>query len=304
MNDKNYEYLKDQIKYTGFPDSVNQVLKEKMQQNIPAFILAHKAVFGKDEANAMLFFKKSEDSDAYFFNGYHLSVKPEHCPAGYSQTYYIDNKRKLEGEENHKKGITLKEGYNLLAKADSAEEQRFVFGKWMNKNGETFNAWRGLNLEEKDKNGNHLYLSFHDNYGFKLEKSLAELPIMEIDKNNPDLIRSLQKGNLHSVKSESTGDQMYISAYPPARRINLFDANMILVNGKENKESLAQSKTEYNGQPRTLKNKANNESKNEEVAQPGQKQGNEKKNKVHMNRNSIGDEIEASVQRRSRGRGR
>ena len=193
---------------------------------------------GKDEANSTLFFKRAEESDKYFFNTYHLNVKTENSPEGLGQTFYINNKKKEEGQENHKRDITLKEGYNLLAKADNTDEQRFVFGKWMNKNGQIYNAWKGLNTEEKDKNGNHEFKSFHDNYGFKLEKSLRELPIREKDKNNPDLIRSLQKGNLHSVKSEMTGEQMYISAYPPGRRINLFDSNMKLVNGKENNEGL------------------------------------------------------------------
>ena len=37
MNDKNFDYLKDQVKFTGFGDASENDLKEKMQKQSPEF---------------------------------------------------------------------------------------------------------------------------------------------------------------------------------------------------------------------------------------------------------------------------
>lgn len=247
MNENNYDYLAKQLMYTGFPESLEKELKEKMTLGEPAFVLTHHAEMKKDQVDATLFFKKGE-TENYFFNTYHLRVKAEGAAEGLGQTFYISNKRLEEGQEKHKRDFTLKEAYNVLAKADNKEEQRFVYGKWAKKTGEVYNAWKGINLDEKDKNGNSELKAYHDSYGFKLDKSLVSLPIREADKNDPEIIKSLQKGNLQMVKNDA-GDNMYISAFPPGRRINLFDKEMKLVNGRENVQAqvLGEGKGPANG---------------------------------------------------------
>jgi hypothetical protein len=55
MNEKNFNYLKDQVKYTGFGSGLESQLKENMEQGQPAFTLRHQASFGKDEATATTF---------------------------------------------------------------------------------------------------------------------------------------------------------------------------------------------------------------------------------------------------------
>jgi hypothetical protein len=37
MNEKNFDYLKDQVKYTGFGDSLENDLKGKLQMGAPEF---------------------------------------------------------------------------------------------------------------------------------------------------------------------------------------------------------------------------------------------------------------------------
>src|SRR5690606_16815404 len=68
MNQKNFEYLKDQIKFTGFGEGLENELKEKMQKQTPKFMLLHQGNFGKDETVSTLHFRKSDQSEMYFFN--------------------------------------------------------------------------------------------------------------------------------------------------------------------------------------------------------------------------------------------
>ncbi|MBS1598458.1 MAG: hypothetical protein JST75_09530 [Bacteroidetes bacterium] len=227
MSQENYEYLSRQLRIAGFPETVNHDLQNKMNENAPAFVLTFSQKKHNEESNATLFFKKSDDSEKYFFNSYHLNMKTDSNASGIGQTFYVDNKRKIEGQENYKRVVPLDEAINMLAKADNKEEQRFVYGTWVKKNGEVYSAWKGININEKDRNGNHEYLSFHDNYGFDLKKSLQNLPISETQKNDPDLIKSLQKGNLVSISSEN-GKEFYLSANPKDRKVNIFDKEMKL----------------------------------------------------------------------------
>ena len=101
MNEKNYDYLSNQLKYSGFGDELNEKLKEKINLGQPEFQLFHSKNFGKDETVATLLFKKPENSDMYFFNRYSLMLKSPKMEVPVKQTFYINNK-----EDN----ITLKEG--------------------------------------------------------------------------------------------------------------------------------------------------------------------------------------------------
>ena len=67
MNEENYVYLSKQLKFTGFPAELNDQLRSKMEQNTQAFVIFHSQKNNDGEANAALSFKKSEDSDKYFF---------------------------------------------------------------------------------------------------------------------------------------------------------------------------------------------------------------------------------------------
>jgi len=302
MKQDNYEFLEKQLKFTGFPESINADLRKNMEDGNPAFVLTHKLKNRSDEADVKLFFKRPEESDKYFFNNYRISVKTDSSPDGLSRTFPIDNSKKKEGVEDYKKNITVLEAFNLLVKADKPEEQRFIYGQWMNKKGEIQNAWKGLNLDEKDKNGNYEFKSFYDNYGFNLDKSLGDLPIDETYKYDPNVLRSLQRGNLHGV-IDTDGNQMYISAFPPAMRINLFDANMNLVNGKESKETLSSGNSINNGNGQSNKSAVMNEKTADQGTEPEQSYGNlEKKKPLHSKATIGADELETTSRKRSRGR--
>ena len=105
MNQKNFDYLKDQVKFTGFGDALEVELKEKMEKQSPEFQILHNAKFGNDATVATLHFKKSDQSDMYFFNRYNLSLKQEQNPDLIEETFYI----------NKGNNITLNEAYNLMS---------------------------------------------------------------------------------------------------------------------------------------------------------------------------------------------
>ena len=54
------------------------------------FQLNHTQKFGKDEVSATLHFKKSNDSEMYFFNKYDAALKPEKEADAIQQTFYIN----------------------------------------------------------------------------------------------------------------------------------------------------------------------------------------------------------------------
>ena len=214
MNEKNYDYLSNQLKYSGFGDELNEKLKEKINLGQPEFQLFQSKNFGKDETVATLLFKKPENSDMYFFNRYSLMLKSPKMEAPVKQTFYINNK-----EDN----ITLKEGYNLLS-------GRAVHKELTSKEGEKQNAWVQMNFKETDAAGNFKLKSFYDNYGFDLQKELAKHPIKEL-KNEEDqkqLLASLQRGNRQSVTIATGGNEskVFIEAAPQFKSLNFYDEKM------------------------------------------------------------------------------
>lgn len=214
MNEKNFDYLKNQVKFTGFGEGLENELKEKLQAQEPRFTLFHNATFGKDATISTLQFKKSEESDMYFFNSYSLALKNDQHTDAIKQTFYISNK-----DDN----ITLKEAYNLLS-------GRAVHKELSNKEGEKYTAWLQVDFKEMDKNGNYKMKQFHQNYGYKLEETLWKHPIKElgIEQAKTRLLESLERGNRQSVTLIKNGEEqkVFIEASPQFKGLNFYDADM------------------------------------------------------------------------------
>ena len=75
MNDKNLEYLKSNLKYQGFGEKLNAELETNMKQGLPEFQLKIQTEYNKEKIEAVLHFKKSEQSDMYFFNRYDTTLQ-------------------------------------------------------------------------------------------------------------------------------------------------------------------------------------------------------------------------------------
>lgn len=234
MNEKNFEYLRDQLKYTGFGDALESELKEKMQKEEPNFTLTHNTQYGNDTAAATLNFNKSKESDMYFFNSYKVELQKENSKEALDQTFYI----------NKGSNITMKEAYNLM-------EGRSVNKDLTNKEGEIYNVWLQVDFKQSETNGNFKLNHYHQNYGYDLEATLSKHPIKELEtpKYKEDLINSLKKGNLQSATFLKEGNEIkqYIEASPQFKTINIYDNNMKRIDNRkaqEEKQSESQQTSE------------------------------------------------------------
>ncbi len=213
MNQKNLEYLKDQLKYTGFGEELQSKLAENLQKAQNEFSIKNTASYGKDELSVTLNFKKSTNSDMYFFNSYKAELQKPGADGKVSQTFYINN----EG-----KNITQKEAYNLL-------DGRSVNKDLVNKEGQFHNAWLKLDFKETAANGNYKVRQFSPQYGFELEKSVAKLPIKELsdDTAKVKLFESLERGNRQTVtfKTDQGEQKRFIEANPQFKSVTVYDEN-------------------------------------------------------------------------------
>ncbi|UTA69027.1 hypothetical protein [Emticicia sp. 21SJ11W-3] len=222
MNQKNFEYLRDQIKFTGFGESLEDKLKTAIEKGTQEFKLHHYTQYGNDTVNSELNFSKSKQSDLYFFNSYQVSLQKEGASEKMEQHFYI----------NKGNSIALKEAYNLMS-------GRAVNKDLTNKEGQVFNAWIQMDFKQSSENGNFKLKHYHQNYGYDLEASLAKYPIKELTheefKNN--LIESLKKGNLQSVtfQKEGTDQKHYIEASPQFKTIHIYDSNMQRLDNRQAK---------------------------------------------------------------------
>ena len=209
MNEKNYEYLTEQLKRTGFEDTLNEELRSNMEKQNPEFTLNMQKSYGTDDVKATLHFKKSDEADMFFFNKYDLQLKKENSEA-IQQTFYPN------------KNITLKEGYNLL-------DGRAVHKTLTNKEGEKYQAWLQLDFKDNTDSGNFKMKQYHHNYGFDLEQTLAKYPIKELqnEKFKESLIRSLERGNLQSVTFLINGaeQKIFLMTNPAFKALSAYDEN-------------------------------------------------------------------------------
>ncbi len=157
MNQKNFDYLKDQVKFTGFGEGLENGLKEKMQRQTPEFQITHNTKFGNEELATSLHFKKSDQTGIYFFNRYQVSFMPEQSKDKMEQTFYI----------NKEGSITLKEAYNLM-------NGRSINKDLTTKEGQMYNAWMQMDFKQADNNGNYKLKQFHQNYGYDLVSALGK----------------------------------------------------------------------------------------------------------------------------------
>jgi len=231
MNQKNHDYLKDQLKYTGFGEEVQSKLSDNLQKSQNEFSIKHLSTYGKDELSVTLNFKKSPTSDLFFFNNYRAELLKPGSDAKLSQTFYVNN----EG-----RNITQKEAYNLL-------DGRSVNKDLTNKEGQIHNAWIKLDFKETAASGNFKMRQFSPQYGFELEKVLEKLPVKELstDGDRVKLLESLERGNRQMVTFNTTqGEQKrFIEANPQFKSITVYDENQKRIRQSED-QSKSQSKTE------------------------------------------------------------
>ena len=225
MNNENFQYLGDNLKYMGFGENLKPELEKNLKEGKGEFQLHYKAEINKKPFEVTMNFRKSDSSDMYFFNNYNASLGKANGQKE-EQTFYL----------NKGKGVTGKEAFNLL-------DGRAVHKDLVTREGQPYKAWIQLDFENKDKNNNSEVKQFHENYGFDLKAAVEKFAITELKEPDKEkaLMQSLQKGNVQSVTIEKDGSshKMFIEADPQFKKVNMYDSNMKMVA----KESLDQYKT-------------------------------------------------------------
>ncbi len=215
MNNENFQYLSDNLKYMGFGENLKHDLEKNLKEGKGEFQLQYKAEINKKPFEATMNFRKSESSDMYIFNNYHASLEKENGKK-VEQTFYL----------NKGKGVTGKEAFNLL-------DGRSVYKELVTKEGQPYKAWIQLDFDNKDKNNNAEVKLFHEKYGFDLKAAVEKFPITDLKEAEKEkaLMQSLQKGNLQSVTIEKDGSshKMFIEADLQFKEVNLYDSNLKLV---------------------------------------------------------------------------
>jgi hypothetical protein len=253
MNEQNFEYLKDNIKYMGFGEGLNQQLESNLKQGKQEFNLNFKTEVNKKAFGSELHFRKSENTDMYFFNSYKATLQRSNGE-NVDQTFYL----------NKGKGVTAKEAYNML-------EGRSVFKELSNKEGVPYKAWINLDFDNKDKHNNHEVKQFHENYGYDVKAAVSKYPVAELKDPEKEkaLMQSLQKGNVQSVTLEKDGKdhKMFIEANPQYKTVNLYDGQM----KRMPKETLEQFRSVKQSQGQEVKQEEKKEVKEEIKKGPKQK---------------------------------
>ena len=253
MNQKNFEYLKDGLKYLGFGEGLNNKLAEELASGKPEFQIKTVNEYGRDKVNYALDFRKSDSSDMYFFNKYTANFKPEGDSPEKAQTFYIKKNS----------GITAKEAYNLL-------NGRSVNKDLTNAEGQPYNAWLQIDFNQQDEKGNNKFKMIHQAYGYDLDKELSKHPIKELNEpvTKERLMQSLERGNLHQVTFTKADkeEKMFIEANPQFKTLNVYDDRL-------KKVFIEHSNSKYHVPENDPMRKQEPQKESEE---PGKKQGNKK----------------------------
>ncbi|MBB6611820.1 hypothetical protein H7F15_12285 [Pontibacter sp. Tf4] len=210
MNTQNLDYLKEGLRYLGFGNSLYEELEKNITAQAREFELKAHIPYYKSAVDYTLHFRKSDQSEMYFFNKYEALYRNMDPAQDKRQTFYIHKNN----------GITAREAYNLL-------NGRAVFKELVNAEGQPYKAWVQLDMRAKDQSGNYKVRQFHENYGYDLEKTLKQFYIMEIldPEQKAQLLRSLQKGNRQQVTALEGGNEVkrLIEANPRFKTINVYN---------------------------------------------------------------------------------
>ena len=261
MNTQNLEYLQTNLKYFGFGDKLNEALEKNIKDEKAEFQLKVDIPHFNNSMDYTLHFKKSSQSDMYFFNRYDAALHNGKPELDKMQAFYV----------NKGHGITAKEAFNLL-------EGRSVFKELYNKNGEKYNAWLKLDFNNSDQHGNFKVKQFSEPYGYNLEKTLSNFSIKELadPEQKKQLISSLEKGNVQqvTVSKDNKEGKYYIEAVPQFKNINVYDQKMHAVR-RQNIEnsSVSEHPDLKEGQKSTKKQ----DQKKDDEDQPKQKQPRKRK---------------------------
>ncbi|MES2331302.1 MAG: hypothetical protein V4539_16990 [Bacteroidota bacterium] len=260
MNENNFAFLKDNVKFTGFGEALFPELEKNLKEGKPEFQLRFSTQIGSRPFEAVLDFKKG-NGDMYFYNGYKASVERSNGQK-FEQYFQIEKG----------KGVHGKEAFNLLQGKAVVDRQKIQhLDKEARENLEV-KPWVQLDFEKPTAKGFEFH-PYSEGYGYNLKDAVNKFPVLEMDggKNEKDLLRSLEKGNAQSVTMEIDGklEKFFMEANPARKTINVYDSGFHLMKHQElplkqeqaPKEAVAQENTQSNGQEQKQGEKKTNEQK-------------------------------------------
>lgn len=231
MNTKNLDYLKDQLKYLGFGESLHQPMITAIEQGHEKFSLKLESEAKTAQGNTAkfeLFFNKGKEADMYFFNKYNTELTDKNGNTYRTNSFAVDGT----------KSITAKESINLLE--GRAVKTSFNF------NGENTTLFAKLDFEKKHEKGNYMFQFYNKNYGVDVKEILEKSHVVLADqKENQNLIKSLEKGNLVASKFIVKGNETsgYISLNPQYKTLDYFTEDLKPVYSKNLGEGTEQGKS-------------------------------------------------------------
>lgn len=245
MEQKNFDYLNNQLFYHGFGNELSEALKEKMSTGKESFELTVTKSFwtpedfsnpketahNKNDVAYTLHFSKSKEGDMYFLNSYTAQLPYKEQA---ENTFYF----------NGGKSFTAKEAYNML-------EGRAVYKELVSQTGESYHAW--VMLGDPDENGKRKMVMYHDKYGFNIEEALDKLTLVKgAPEDKERLITSLKKGNIQTVLLKGANDNPewgFIVANPKGWRIDIYnDKGRMLAHVQGGQEKSQNNKVSGNTQ--------------------------------------------------------
>jgi hypothetical protein len=266
MNEQNFEYLQNNIKYLGFGDQLSEALREKMQGGTDSFNLHFKAGYENKDFDASLEFKKSASSEMYFLNGFTANLKND---VGSVSHHFRLNKGK---------GVTMKEAFNLL-------EGRAVHKELSNREGQAYTAWIKLDLNSEKTDNRYQLKQYHENYGFDISKVLKSYPQLKetlSGESMDKLIHSLKKGNEQTVSLTSGEETNAIKIYAdPERKTIRSDDPDFNKQKQEFKQSMKQNVNENVQSKRHQQSISKNSESNDGSSVGPRRQVQKQKPKIH-----------------------
>lgn len=202
MNEKVYEYHKNDLRSRGVGDTLDDALKMMLEKGEKQGTLYHTSKFGEDLCVASLHYNKSTrpDSDLVFLNRIELLVKPK---VGEIQ------KQAFEIDKDSAR-VTLKNLYNAM------QGRSFLINK-------DTNEWAHLDFKQTDKHGNHPLVTVK---GYDVQKVTGRYSIDQLI--NPEeaqqLHASLERGNRQIVTVNE--NRFFISALPQHDTLRVYKDNL------------------------------------------------------------------------------
>lgn len=196
QNQANLQELRSAVHRLGLPENAFSERHLRQERDIPPFTYQ----VGENEQMTFDWDLSQEQDGAYKFNGYTATLNIEGEPQR-TQRFPV------EGTDT----MTAGQAYNLLS------------GRSVQIGTEKDLHWVKLDLNDKDRDGNHKVKRFYANYNYSLKDQLAKIPINSLTNSGQMKMVEGALRNGDRIKIQLTGGEfLSIEANPQHRSIDCY----------------------------------------------------------------------------------